>query len=154
MENLIEYGYIGLFLACFLAATVIPMSSEVVFIGFLIAGANPIYATIIATVGNTLGGMTGYLLGYLGKWEWLEKYFRVKEENLEKCSRIVKRYGSTMAFFAWLPFIGDFIPIVLGLMRASYHKVLLFMSLGKFTRYALWAYITISGIKIFSQHLQ
>jgi len=151
MENLIEYGYIGLFLACFLAATVIPLSSEVVFIGLLIAGANPIYATIVATIGNTLGGMTGYLLGYLGKWEWLEKYFRVKEEKLEKYSSIVKRYGSAMAFFAWLPFIGDFIPIVLGLMRASFHKVLLFMSLGKLTRYAVWAFITINGIEIFGK---
>lgn len=151
MENLVEYGYIGLFLACFLAATVIPLSSEVVFIGLLIAGANPIYATIVATIGNTLGGMTGYFLGYLGKWEWLEKYFRVKEENLEKYSKIVKRYGSVMAFFSWLPFVGDFIPIVLGLLRASFHKVLLFMLLGKFTRYAVWAFITINGIEIFGK---
>lgn len=150
MENLVEYGYLGLFLACFLAATIIPLSSEVVFIGLLVAGANPIFATIIATIGNTLGGMTGYLLGYLGKWEWLEKYFRVKEENLEKCSKTVKRYGSSMAFFSWLPFIGDLIPIVLGLMRASRYKVLLFMTIGKLTRYALWAYITINGIRLFS----
>lgn len=150
METLIEYGYIGLFLACFLAATVIPLSSEVVFIGLLIAGANPIFATIIATVGNTLGGMTGYLLGYLGKWEWLEKYFRVKEENLKKCSSVVKRYGSVMAFFSWLPFVGDLIPIILGLMRTPSHKVALFMSLGKLTRYTLWAYITVNGVKLFS----
>jgi membrane protein YqaA with SNARE-associated domain len=150
MENLVEFGYLGLFIACFLAATIIPLSSEVVFIGLLVAGANPIVATIIATVGNTLGGMTGYLLGYLGKWEWLEKYFRVKEENLEKCSKMVNRYGSSMAFFSWLPFIGDFIPIVLGLMRTSRYKVLLFMTIGKLTRYTLWAYITINGIKLFS----
>jgi Predicted membrane protein len=153
MQHLIEYGYVGLFIACFIAATIIPLSSEIVFIGLLVAGANPIIATAVATIGNTLGGMTGYILGYLGKWEWLEKYFGVKENKLEKCSRIVKRYGSTMAFFAWLPAIGDFIPVVLGLMRASYHKVLLFMILGKLTRYTIWAYITVNGVKIFSQYL-
>lgn len=150
MEGLVEYGYIGLFLACFLAATVIPLSSELVFIGLLVAGANPILATIVATVGNTLGGMTGYLLGFLGKWEWLEKYFRVKQEKLEKYSMLIKRFGSIMAFFAWLPFIGDFIPIVLGLLRASGYKVLLFMTLGKGFRYASWAFLTLGGIKLFA----
>ena len=30
MQYLIEYGYIGLFIAAFLAATILPLSSEVV----------------------------------------------------------------------------------------------------------------------------
>ena len=33
MEFLIEYGYIGVFIASFLAATVLPFSSEVVLTG-------------------------------------------------------------------------------------------------------------------------
>lgn len=149
MESLIEYGYIGLFLASFIAATVIPLSSEVVFIGILAAGADPITAIIIATGGNTLGSFTGYILGFLGKWEWLEKYFKVKEEQLLRIESKIKRYGSAMAFFAWLPAIGDFIPIALGFFRAKGWKVILFMMLGKGFRYILWALITIYGIKLF-----
>lgn len=152
MEHLIEYGYIGLFLACFIAATVVPMSSEVVFIGLLIAGANPVVATIVATLGNTLGGMTGFMLDYWGKWEWIEKFFKVKEQTLEKWSSTVKKYGSTMAFFSWLPGIGDFIPVLLGLMRTSGAKVFLFMLMGKATRYALWAYLTSHGVKLFQDY--
>ena len=38
MEFLIEYGYIGVFIASFLAATVLPFSSEVVLTGVLLAG--------------------------------------------------------------------------------------------------------------------
>ena len=33
MEFLIEYGYIGVFIASFLAATILPFSSEVVLTG-------------------------------------------------------------------------------------------------------------------------
>lgn len=152
MENLIEYGYIGLFLACFIAATVVPMSSEVVFIGLLLAGANPIISTIVATAGNTLGGMTGYLLGFWGKWEWIERYFRVKEESLQKWSGTVKKYGSIMAFFSWLPGIGDFIPVLLGLMRTSGYSVFTFMLLGKASRYTLWAYLTSHGVRLFQNY--
>lgn len=149
MEELIQYGYIGLFLACFLAATVIPMSSEVAFIALLVAGGNPWISVAVATLGNTLGGMTGYVLGYLGKWEWIEKYFRVKEAQLQKWSGTINKYGSIMAFFAWLPFIGDLIPIVLGLMRTQKWLVFSYMLLGKATRYTIWAIITINGIRFF-----
>lgn len=148
MESLIEYGYIGLFIASFLAATVIPLSSEVVFIGLIAAGANPIASIIIATIGNTLGGVTGYIIGWLGKWDWLEKYFKVKEEQLLRIESKVNRYGSAMAFFAWLPAIGDLIPIALGFFRAKGWKVILFMMLGKGFRYILWAIVTIYGIKL------
>ncbi len=148
MESLIEYGYVGLFLASFIAATVIPLSSEVVFIGLLAAGANPFIATAIATVGNTLGGLTGYIIGRLGKWDWLEKYFKVKEEHLLRMEEKVNKYGAAMAFFAWLPGIGDLIPIALGFFRAKGWKVIAFMMLGKGFRYTLWAIITTYGIKL------
>lgn len=150
MEHLIEYGYIGLFLAAFIAATFIPMSSEVVFVGLLIAGANPIFATIAATAGNTLGGMLGYILGFLGKWEWVEKYFKVKEATLEKWSGTIKKYGAVMAFFSWLPGIGDFIPVILGFMKTSKWLVLGYMILGKATRYTIWAFLTVHGVKLFN----
>ena len=39
MEFLIEYGYIGVFIASFLAATILPFSSEVVLTGVLLAGS-------------------------------------------------------------------------------------------------------------------
>ena len=38
LDGFIEYGYWGLFLASFLAATILPFSSEVVFAGLIAAG--------------------------------------------------------------------------------------------------------------------
>ena len=72
MEFLIEYGYIGVFIASFLAATVLPFSSEVVLTGVLLAGAAYWPCMIAATLGNFLGGMSCYWLGMLGKVEWIE----------------------------------------------------------------------------------
>ena len=73
MEILGEWGYIGLFIGTFLAATIIPFSSEFLIIGILMAGANPVVSFFIATTGNWLGGLTSYWLCYIGKWEWIDK---------------------------------------------------------------------------------
>lgn len=72
MEFLIEYGYIGVFIASFLAATILPFSSEVVLTGVLLAGSSYWPCMIAATLGNFLGGMSCYWLGMLGKVEWIE----------------------------------------------------------------------------------
>ena len=72
MDILISYGYIGVFIASFLAATVLPFSSEVVLTGVLLAGGSYWPCMVAATLGNTLGGMTCYALGRLGKIEWIK----------------------------------------------------------------------------------
>ena len=84
MEFLIEYGYIGVFIASFLAATVLPFSSEVVLTGVLLAGAAYWPCMIAATLGNFLGGMSCYWLGMLGKVEWIEKYLKLDAVKLQK----------------------------------------------------------------------
>ena len=58
MEALLEYGYIGLFLGSFLAATVVPFSSDVLLVGMLLAGGDPVITVAVATLGNWLGGLT------------------------------------------------------------------------------------------------
>lgn len=98
MEFLLEYGYIGLFIGAFLAATILPMSSDVLLVGLLAVGADPYISVAVATAGNWLGGLTSYWLGRAGKWEWIEKYFKVKRETIEKHQHKVARYGSLLAF--------------------------------------------------------
>lgn len=81
MESLIDLGYWGLFIGSFLASTVIPMSADVLLIGILALGGNIWWCLGIATVGNWLGGLTSYWIGWLGKWEWLERWFKVKKKT-------------------------------------------------------------------------
>ena len=89
MEFLIEYGYIGVFIASFLAATILPFSSEVVLTGVLLAGAAYAPCMISATLGNFLGGMSCYWLGMLGKTEWIEKYLKLDPDKLRRVQGLV-----------------------------------------------------------------
>lgn len=136
LDFLMEYGYIGLFLASFLAATILPFSSDIVFVGLLIAGLDPVPCLLLATLGNWLGGMTNYYLGRLGKLEWIEKWLKIKPEKIHKMqSKLEGKNGALVAFFSWLPGIGDLLAVVLGYMRANKGQVATFMFLGKGARY-------------------
>jgi membrane protein YqaA with SNARE-associated domain len=87
-----EGGLAGVFIASFLAATIVPFSSEAVLFGYLkLHPGNAALAVTLATLGNTAGGMTSYLLG---------RFFPRKElPQLE----LVRKYGAPATLFAWLP---------------------------------------------------
>lgn len=138
MESLIEYGYIGVFIASFLAATVLPFSSEVVLTGVLIGGASYWPCMIAATFGNFLGGMTCYWIGTAGKIEWIKKYLRLDISKLERIQDWIKDKGSWMGFFVFLPGVGDFIAVALGFLRANVWMVAVSMLVGKALRYWVW----------------
>lgn len=140
LEGFVEYGYIGLFLASFLAATILPLGSEVVFVGLLAAGLNGWTCVGVASVGNWLGGMTNYWLGHLGKIEWIEKYLKVKKTKIDRMQLWLEGKGAWMAFFSFLPVVGDVIALALGYMRANIYIVNVSMFLGKLLRYILIMY--------------
>ncbi len=139
-EFYLEYGYLGLFIASFLAATIVPIGSEVVFSALIIAGFDVHLCIIVGSTGNWLGGMVNYWVGMLGKDEWVEKYLKIKKEKIEKAKVWVARKGAGVAFFAFLPVIGDFIALVLGYLRANIYIVAITMLMGKTLRYVLLAY--------------
>jgi len=141
MEEFAAYGYFGLFLASFLAATILPLSSEVVLSILLGYGLNPVACLLWASIGNTLGGMTCYWIGLLGKVEWMEKYLKIKYEKVEKMQRWMQNKGAVLASLTFLPVIGDVIAVALGFMRSNVWYVLLFMFIGKTIRYIVWMQI-------------
>jgi membrane protein YqaA with SNARE-associated domain len=141
MDNLIEWGYIGLFLAAFLAATVLPFGSEVVFAGLIYAGCEPWTCVAVATAGNTLGGMTSYWIGRLGKTEWMEKYLKIKKEKVERFENRMRNRGDWLAFFSFAPGIGDVIVVACGYFHCHFLRTSLFMAAGKFSRYLVLMYV-------------
>lgn len=139
MEWLLDLGYLGLFIGAFLAATVIPFSSDFLLIGMLAAGGNVVWTVVFASLGNWAGGMFSYWMGYMGRWEWIERWFRVKREKLEAQQTRIERYGSWLAFLSWLPFVGDLFAIGLGFYRVNPWQVAIFMLIGKTARFMGWA---------------
>ncbi len=140
LDFLQAYGVWGLFLGSFLAATVVPLYSDALYLGVLYAGCNPISCLIAATLGNWLGGLTSYGIGWVGRWEWIERWFHVKREKLERQRSRIDRWGIWLAFFTWLPFVGDLFAIALGFYRISPIKCALLMLLGKFLRFLGWTF--------------
>lgn len=123
-----------LFLSSFLAATFVPFSSELHFAA-IVENDNLWLAVVFATAGNTLGGMLTYLLGWLAKWNWIEKYCRVKRRKIQNFQKVIQKYGGWMGLLTWMPIIGDVIAIGLGIFRSNPIKVLITMTLGKGIRY-------------------
>lgn len=134
-------SYSGLFLASFLAATIVPFSSDAVVVTMVANDYDPFWTIVIATLGNTLGGMSSYGLGWLGKWDWIEKYLRIKKEKIERMRMRVSRFAGIAAFLTWLPIIGDVVAVTLGVLKIHAWRVLFFMTAGKLARYIVIVYL-------------
>lgn len=139
-EGFAEYGYWGLLIASFLAATILPFSSEVVFAALIAAGLDLWTLIIYATIGNAAGGVTCYYLGMLGKTEWLNKWFKISDEKIAKTIDRLQGKSALMGFFGFLPAVGDLILVALGYMRANTTMVMISMTFGKFARYVVLGY--------------
>lgn len=140
IDLLIQYGYVGMFLASLLAGSVFPFSSEAVMAGLLAAGLNPWPLVMYGTIGNVMGSLFNYFIGTLGRLDWIEKYLHVKPDKLDRAQRLMSQYGAWIGFFAFLPIIGSAIAIVLGLVRANIWVTLVSFTLGKIFRYLLIIY--------------
>lgn len=147
---MLELGLLGLFIASFLSATLIPASSELVMVSLYFSGIEPLHLLLVATLGNSIGGFSGYLLGRYGLISLLEKYFSFSNNQFPGVLKVVRSYPLTSAFFCWLPIIGDFISIILGVVKAKPISVLLLMTLGKALRYGLILLATHKGWQWFN----
>lgn len=139
VDSLINLGYTGLFIGTLLAGTVIPFSPDILMIGLMAGGGNIYLCVIVAAVGNWAGGMINYFLGRLAKWEWLEKWFKIKREKIESQKTYVEKYGVWAAFFSWIPFIGALSVIALGVYKVSPLKTALFLFMGCLVRFSVVA---------------
>lgn len=132
-------GLFGLFIGCLLAATIVPFSSEALMAGAMLLDYNLWVIVLVAALGNTAGGMISFLMGWLCKWEWLEKWFKVKREKLMRVHDRVGKYGLWAALLTWMPVVGDLIAIAMGLIRLNPWWTMLLMFVGKLGRYIVAA---------------
>ena len=140
MQFLLSYGYMGMLVAAFLAASILPFSSEAVMVGLQAAGLDPVLLIVYGTVGNVLGSMFNYTIGRLGKMAWIEKYLHVKKEGLDKAHRFMAGRGAWMGLLSVIPVVGDVITVALGLMRANVVIVVISVTISKLLRYVLLVY--------------
>lgn len=126
----------GLFLASFVAATLVPMPSEAALFAYLQAHPDHgVLAVSVATIGNTAGGMTTYLMGFFLPHKITA---RISPKTLE----CLRRFGAPATFFAWVPVAGDALCAAAGWLRLRWWAVLGFMGAGRLARYIVVAYFS------------
>ncbi|MGY9107434.1 MAG: YqaA family protein [Alphaproteobacteria bacterium] len=130
--------YLGLFISAFLAATLLPFSSEVVLAAlYAVDEFDPWLLWVLATAGNTLGGILNWVLGrYCLKWQD-RRWFPFKEDQLTKAQHWFERYGKWSLLLAWLPLIGDPITFAAGILRIRLGIFIVLVGFGKGVRYAV-----------------
>lgn len=130
-------AYLGLFFAAFLAATLLPAYSEIMFVGLVAAGYDPLTLWAWASAGNTLGSAVNWALGrYLLHFQD-RRWFPFKQESLGMAQRWFQKFGIWSLLLAWLPVGGDALTFIAGIMRVNFAIFFLLTFIGKATRYAI-----------------
>lgn len=142
LADLAAYG--GLFASALVAATMLPMQSEAVLVGLLLADYSPALLLFVATVGNVLGALVNWLLGrgiqHFRDWRW----FPASENRLARASRWYRRYGRWSLLLSWAPVIGDPLTVVAGVLREPVWSFLAIVTVAKLGRYLVLAAGTLS----------
>ena len=141
MEYFTEFAYLGLFSASFLAATILPLSSEVVLCFLLLNDFNPALSVTVATFGNVLGAFTNYIIGFYGSMVVVRKVLKISEDEFIKTQYRFNKYGVTSLFFAWVPVIGDPLTVVAGILRINILLFFILVTSGKLIRYIVVSYL-------------
>ncbi|MCA1241976.1 DedA family protein [Stappia stellulata] len=130
----------SLFLGAFLAATLLPFSSEVMLVAALVAGEiQPTLLVAAAAAGNILGSLVNWTLGrFLLTWQH-RRWFPFSPAQIARASDRFSRYGSWSLLFAFLPVIGDPLTFVAGVLKVPFWRFTVLVSIGKIARYAALA---------------
>lgn len=135
----------GLFLAAFVAATLLPAQSEAVLVAMLLAGDHPVALLLmVATVGNVLGAAVNWIAGRSFLHFADRRWFPVSRDRLSQASDWYARWGRWSLLGSWLPVIGDPLTVAAGMLREPFWRFALIVTLAKGTRYLALAAATLA----------
>lgn len=141
-----ELGYPALFFLSFLAATVLPLGSEWLLVAMVAGAFDPTSSVLVATAGNTLGACTTYAIGLWGGAYLIHRVLRMDEASQTKAHRYYAKWGQWSLLLSWVPVIGDPLCLIGGIAGVRFPLFLLFILIGKFSRYAVLAWLTLQAI--------
>ena len=134
--------YLSLFIISFLAATILPFSSELTLAGIMAASSyDNLLLLIVASFGNILGSVVNWFLGFYSRNLSTKRWFPFKDEQIEKSSKWFNKFGRWSLLFAWVPIIGDPLTLAAGLLRIRFIEFLVLVAIGKVTRYIIVFYL-------------
>ena len=139
---IILISYFQLLIISFLAATILPLSSELVLSTMLLTDSFDKYLLlVVASFGNIFGSSVNW---YLGKKILIfkdKKWFPVNEKQIAKSEMYFKKYGIWSLLLSWVPIIGDPLTVIAGVLRVNFFTFLLLVSISKTSRYIFLIFI-------------
>ena len=141
--------YLWLFVSAFLAATLLPLSSEVFLIGLMATeNYNSAVLWTMASLGNVAGSCINWTIGrFCLNWKG-RRWFPISQDRLNTARKWFIRYGVWSLLLAWLPVIGDPLTFIAGIMRVKFHTFLTLVTIGKAGRYGVLILIADDILKI------
>ena len=134
--------YLSLFIISFLAATILPFSSELTLAGLIATSSyDNLLLLAVASLGNILGSVVNWILGFYSRNLSTKRWFPFKDKQIEKSSKWFNRFGRWSLLFAWVPIIGDPLTLVAGLLRVKFVEFLILVTIGKVSRYLIIFYL-------------
>jgi len=126
---------VGLFVAAFGAATLLPFQSEIA-LGALLAldSAPRSLLLLVASTGNTLGSVVNYWLGLtVDRFEG-KRWFPASPAQMARARAVYRRWGVWTLLLSWAPF-ADVITLIAGVLRTPFWLFLLLVGIAKTSRY-------------------
>jgi membrane protein DedA with SNARE-associated domain len=136
-------GYLALVVIALLATMGIPTGSElaIAFAGALAIGKiahaphfNLLLVILLASLAELTGSYLGYAIGRLGGRPLLKRLgrvVRVTDRDLDRCERLLARYGKSFVLFGrFIPLVRSFVGVVAGLGRMAFVPYTVFTALA------------------------
>jgi len=134
--------YLSLFVISFLAATILPFSSELTLAGLIATSDyDNLLLFIVASFGNVLGSVVNWALGSYSRNLTTKKWFPFKETQIERSSKWFRKFGKWSLLFAWVPVLGDPLTLVAGILRVKFIDFIILVAIGKVSRYLIVFYL-------------
>ena len=134
--------YLSLFAISFLAATMLPFSSELTLAGLIATSDyDNLLLLIVASFGNVLGSVVNWALGSYSRNLTTKKWFPFIETQIERSSKWFRKFGKWSLLFAWVPVLGDPLTLVAGILRVKLIDFIILVAIGKVSRYLIVFYL-------------
>lgn len=135
-------GLLSLFGAAFIAATLLPFNSEILFVALQVGEISPVWLlVVVASIGNTLGTYVNYWLGMRLEDAGAHRWMRLSEEQFARAHIWWEKWGVWSLLLCWLPVL-DLTTVVAGAMRTSLPLFTIVVAIAKTARYIGLAAIT------------
>ncbi len=138
----VALGLPGLFVAAFLAGSVVPLPSEGLLPPLLLQGVPWPWLVLVATLGNSLGAATlfwgGRCLRSGAPRGWRAAVLRRlgrSPEDWERGRARVLRWGRWALLLSWVPLLGDGLVLAAGTLGFGWRAFWALVPLGKGLRY-------------------